>query len=142
MAGDVTDANGEQASRRATAEAITTVVSVLLITALIIAIVYEGYAREASAPATLEATVLIDETDQRGESFYLPIEVVNRGDQTVEEALVAIEVSDGDTPIMETESTIATLGEAERATIQVILDQDPAGLTIDARVTAFQIAEE
>ncbi|MDQ3548736.1 MAG: hypothetical protein M3439_07935, partial [Chloroflexota bacterium] len=73
---------------RTTVEKLTTVISVLLIAILASAILYEGYATGQADPATLEVTVLMAEIEQRGESFYIPVEILNDGDQTVEEVAV------------------------------------------------------
>jgi uncharacterized protein (TIGR02588 family) len=139
---DRDDTRDRRGDKRTTAEWITTAVSALLIGALAGAIIYEGYARSASAPARIETTVLTGDAERRGDRYYVPIEVVNAGDETVEEATIAIDVRDGDELVVETEATIATLSEAERATIQLVIDRDPAGLEIEARVVSFQVAEE
>ena len=127
---------------RSTAERITAAISVLLIVALAGAILYEGYATGQSEPARLEVTVLEAEMERRGDGFYVPIEILNDGDQTVEEVTVSIEVLDGEEVIDEAETVIATLGEAETITAMLVVADDPTGLTIDAGVVTYQIAED
>ena len=80
--------------------------------------------------------------EQRAGGFYVPVEIRNDGDQTVEEVTVSIEVRDGETVTDEAETTIATLGESETLTAVLVLADDPAALTIDAGVVTFQIAED
>lgn len=127
---------------RTTAEKLTTLISVLLIAFLACAILYEGYATGQADPATLEVTVLMAEIEQRGDAFYIPIEILNDGDQTVEEVAVGIEILDGETVVDEAETVIATLGEAEIVTVVLILTEDPTGMTIEAGVVTFQVAED
>ena len=127
---------------RTTAEKVTTAVSVLLIAALAGAILYEGYATGQADPAILEVTVLSAEIEQRGDDFYIPVEIHNDGDATVEEIAVSIELLDGESVVDEAETVIATLGEDERLTAVLVLTEDPAGLTIEAGVVTFQVAED
>jgi uncharacterized protein (TIGR02588 family) len=127
---------------RSTAEKITTAISVLLIAALAGAILYEGYATGQAEPARLEVTVLEAEIEQRGDDFYIPIKILNDGDQTVEEVTVSIEVLDGEEVVDEAETVIATLGEAETITAMLVISDDPTGLTIEAGVVTYQIAED
>jgi uncharacterized protein (TIGR02588 family) len=127
---------------RSTAERITTAISVLLIAALAGAILYEGYATGQSEPARLEVTVLEAEIEQRGDDFYIPIEILNDGDQTVEEVTVSIELRDGEEVVDDAETVIATLGEAETITAMLVVADDPTGLTIEAGVVTYQIAED
>lgn len=127
---------------RSTAEKITTIISVLLIAALAGAILYEGYATGQSEPATLEVTVLSDQIEQRGGDFYVPVEITNDGDQTVEEVVVNIELLDGESVVDEAETVIATLGESETITAVLVVADDPAGLTIEAGVVTYQVAED
>jgi uncharacterized protein (TIGR02588 family) len=126
---------------RTTPEKFTTTISVVLIVLLAVAILYEGYWKGQSDPATLEVVVRTDQIEQRGDSFYVPVEVHNDGDQTVEEVTVSIDVRNGDTVIQEAETVIATLGEAETVTAVIVLPSDPTGLTIEAGVVTYQIAE-
>lgn len=127
---------------RTTAEKITTAISILLIALLAGAILYEGYATGQADPATLEVEVRSDEIEQRGDAFYVPVEIVNSGDETVEEVTVSIEVLDGETVVDEAETVIATLGEAESVTAMLVLTEDPSNLQIDAGVVTFQVAED
>ncbi|HEX5164331.1 MAG TPA: hypothetical protein VFV93_02955 [Thermomicrobiales bacterium] len=128
-------------SGRTTPEKITTAISLLLIVLLAGAILYEGYWKGQADPATLEVTVRTDQIDQRGGSYYVPVEIHNAGDQTVEEVTVSIDVIDGENVVQEAETVIATLGEAETVTAVVVLTEDPTGLTIEAGVVTYQIAE-
>jgi uncharacterized protein (TIGR02588 family) len=113
-----------------------------LIALLAGSILYEGYATGAADPATLEVTVLSAEIEQRGDDFYIPIEILNDGDQTVEEVTVSIELLDGEEVVDEAETVIATLGESETVQAVLVVADDPSGLTIEAGVVTYQIAED
>lgn len=127
---------------RSRAEQITTAISVGLIVLLAGAILYEGYARGEDDPATIIVSVREAEIDQRGDAFYIPVEILNDGDQTVEEVTIGIELLDGETVVAEGETVVATLGESERVTAVMVVTDDPAGLTIEAGVVTYQIAED
>lgn len=125
---------------RTTPEKITTLISFLLIVLLAGAILYEGYWKGQADPATLVVVVRTDQIDQRGSSFYVPVEIHNDGDQTVEQVTVSIDVRDGETVVQEAETVIDSLGEAETVTAVIVLPEDPTGLTIEAGVVTYQIA--
>ena len=127
---------------RSTAENVTTTISILLIAILGGTILYEGYATGRSDPATLEVSVLTEQIEQRGDSYYVPVEIVNDGDQTVEEVAVSIELLDGEQVVAEGETVIATLGEAEAVKAVLVVSEDPTGLEIIASVVTYQIAED
>lgn len=127
---------------RTVAQVVTTALSVLLIAMLIGAILYEGYAGPGDEPAQIEVDVLQDQAEHRGERFYVPIAVRNTGDETVEEIVIGIEVMRGEELVEETELVVSELGEEAEADTMLILDEDPAGLSIDAGAVTFQIAEQ
>jgi uncharacterized protein (TIGR02588 family) len=127
---------------RSRAEWITTIVSMGLIVLLAGAILYEGYVKGEADPATIQVTVLESEIERRGDDFYIPFKIVNDGDQTVEEVTIGIELLDGDTVVAEGETVIATLAEAERVTAVLVVPDDPTGLSIEAAVVTYQIAED
>jgi uncharacterized protein (TIGR02588 family) len=135
------DAQASQQGRTR-AEWVTTAISLGLIVLLAGAILYEGYVRGEDEPATIEVTVREAEIERRGENFYIPIEIVNDGDQTIEEVTIGVELLDGETVIAEGETVIATLAEDERVTAVMVVPDDPAGLSIEAAVVTYQIAED
>lgn len=120
----------------------TTGVSLLLIVLLTAAILYDGYAGHGSAPAAVEVEVAVGEARQDGGVFYIPFEARNTGDQTIEQALIVFEARDGDEVVEETETVIPLLGERGSISGVLVLDRDPTGLDIEARVLTYQIAEE
>lgn len=126
---------------RTTAQRVTTIISVLLIAALIGAILYEGYAGPGDEPAQINVEVRQDQAEQRGEKFYVPIAVRNTGDETVEEIVIGVEVMRGEELIEETELVISELEEEAEVETILVLDEDPADLAIDAGAETFQIAE-
>ena len=136
------DTDAPRDTGRTTAEKITTAVSILLIAILAGAIIYEGYASGHDEPAILQVTVMSDQIDERDGNFYIPVEIHNDGDQTVEEIAVGIELLDGETVVDEAETVIATLGEDETIVAVLVVTDDPTGLTIEAGVVTYQIAEE
>jgi len=127
---------------RSMPELVTTAISLLLIALLAAAILYDGYATGASTPAAIEITVDIDATHQAGDAFYIPFDVHNNGDQTIEQALITFEVYDGDNLVEQTETVIPVLGEHGSVSGVLVLATDPALLHIEARASTFQTSEE
>ena len=130
-------------SHRSGAEMVTTAICVLLIALLCGAILYEGYAAGDDDPALVEVTVDAGEAEQRGEHWYVPFEVVNTGDETIQEIWVVVEGADGSgQTVVESETTVALLGETERASAMAVFETDPRELELTGRVRSFQIAED
>ena len=113
-----------------------------MVALLAAAILYEGYGDRGNNPARVETEALLDEAEQRGDFWYVPIRITNKGDVTLEELVVGIDVSRGDETILETDTTIAQLGEQADAFTTLVLDEDPATLTVEVAAETFQVAED
>jgi uncharacterized protein (TIGR02588 family) len=121
---------------------VTTAISVLLIAILAGAILYEGLNDRVSNPAQIETDVRVADAAQRGAYWYVPVVITNAGDDTAEQLVVAFTVMDGQETILETDTTVDQLGESESITTTIVVDTDPAELTIEAVPETFHIAEE
>ena len=132
----------ESRSRRTAAQMVTTTVCVLLIALVCGAILYEGYAAGDDDPARVEVAVDAG-GEQRGDLWYVPFEIANGGDETIEEIWVVVEGADGSgQTVVESETTVQLLGESERANAMAVFEADPRGLELTGRVRSFQIAED
>ncbi len=130
-------------SHRSPAEMVTTAICVLLIALVCGAIIYEGYAAGDDDPALVEVTVDAAQAEQRGDLWYVPFEVVNTGDETIQEIWVVVEGADGSgQTVVESETTVQLLGESERAAAMAVFETDPRELEMTGRVRSFQIAED
>jgi uncharacterized protein (TIGR02588 family) len=133
----------ESQSRRSAAQMVTTTICVLLIALVCGAILYEGYAAGDDDPARVEVAVDAAGVEQRGDLWYVPFEVANDGDETIEEIWVVVEGADGSgQTVVESETTVQLLGESERASAMAVFEADPRGLELTGRVRSFQIAED
>jgi uncharacterized protein (TIGR02588 family) len=132
----------QRRSGRSPAEWITTAVCVGLIVMLCAAILYEGYVAPDDDPATVRVTASAERADERAGQWYVPFEVVNDGDETVEEILVVVELLDGEEVVAEAETTVSLLGEDERVAGMALFDADPRPYTAQGRARSFQVAEE
>jgi len=128
--------------RRSRAEWATTAICVALIALLCGAIVYEGYAADDDDAARIEITVSSDDAEQRGEQWYVPFEVQNVGDETVEEIVVVVELLQGEEAVAEAETTVLLLGENEYVRATAVFDADPRPYTAEGRARSFQVAED
>jgi uncharacterized protein (TIGR02588 family) len=126
------------ASGRTTAQLVTTAVSLLLIVGLAGIILVEGFSGREEVPVELRVEVRADAVERRGAQFHVPIVVHNLGSEVAEQVLVAIEVSTGGQVVEEAETVIAVIGEDEEVEAVLVLEREPAGLTIEARVVTFQ----
>jgi uncharacterized protein (TIGR02588 family) len=132
----------DQRQARSAAEWVTTAICLALIALLCGAVLYEGYAADDDDPARIEITVTADDAEQRGELWYLPFEVENLGDQTVEEVTVVVELLQGEKAVAESETTVMLLGEDERVHATAVFENDPRPYTAEGRARSFQVAED
>jgi uncharacterized protein (TIGR02588 family) len=122
---------------------VTTAVCVLLIALVCGAILYEGYAAGDDDPAHVEVAVDAAQAEQRDGLWYVPFRVANHGDETIEEIWVVVEGADGSgQTVVESETTVALLGESEEAHAMAVFEADPRELELKGRVRSFQIAED
>ena len=130
-------------TRRSAAQMVTTSVCVLLIALVCGAILYEGYAAGDDDPAIVEVAVDTGGVEQRGDLWYVPFEITNGGDETIEEIWVVVEGADGSgQTVVESETTVQLLGESERVNAVAVFQADPSGLELTGRVRSFQVAED
>jgi uncharacterized protein (TIGR02588 family) len=128
--------------KRSGAEWLTTAIGIALIALLCGAILYEGYVAHDDDPATVQIEASADAAEQRGAQWYVPFEVRNDGDQTIEEIMLVIELFDGEEVVAEAETTIMLLGEDEKVPGMAVFAEDPRPYRAEGRARSFQIAED
>jgi uncharacterized protein (TIGR02588 family) len=133
---------GDEQRRRSVAEWVTTAICVGLIVLLCGAILYEGHIAADDDPATIVVQASSDRAEQRAGQWYVPFEVRNGGDETVEEVLVVIELLDGEEVVGEAETTVLLLGEDERVSGMAVFADDPRPYSAQGRARSFQLPEE
>jgi uncharacterized protein (TIGR02588 family) len=122
---------------RSAAEWTTLAVSIVLILGLLALVTYV-YIGGGNEPPIVEARPLLDEIRHEGESYYLPVEVTNRGGRTAEEVLIMAELAGSDGSAEQSEFTLDFLagGETREGTAVFATDPSAGELTID--VASFQ----
>ena len=122
--------------RRSVAEWATFAVSGVLILAIVGLVTYLAVSGTKSPPV-IAAAPLTDEIRREAGSYYLPIEVTNRGGQTAEAVLVRGELTAAGTP--ETaEFTIDFLANGETAEGTFVFATDPLAGDLTVDVVSFQ----
>jgi len=128
---------GEGQRGRSAAEWTTLAVSIVLILGLLALVTYVSMTGGDDLPI-VEARPLPAEMRHEGESYYLPVEVTNRGGRTAEEVVVEAELAGRDGSSEASEFTLDFLagGETREGTAVFTADPSEGELTID--VASFQ----
>jgi uncharacterized protein (TIGR02588 family) len=121
---------------RSPAELIAFAISVILIVAVVGLTAYLSLAR-GDSPPVIDAAPRTAEVRHEDGSYYLPIDVTNRGSETVVAVLVQAELSSaGET--QNAELTIDFLASGETAEGTVVFTTDPATGDLKVEVVSFQ----
>jgi uncharacterized protein (TIGR02588 family) len=134
------EGSGEEGSDqrgRSAAEWTTLAVSIAIILGLLALVTYVSMTG-GDEPPIVEARPLPAEMRHEGESYYLPVEVTNRGGRTAEEVVVQAELAGSDGAAETSEFTLDFLagGETREGTAVFATDPLAGELTID--VASFQ----
>jgi uncharacterized protein (TIGR02588 family) len=122
---------------RSAAEWTTLAISIVLILGLLALVTYVSISG-GNEPPIVEARALLDEMRHEGETYYLPVEVTNRGGRTAEEVLITAALAGSAGSAEESEFTLDFLagGETREGTAVFTTDPSAGELTID--VASFQ----
>jgi len=90
------------------------------------------------APARPVAHVLVEEIEQVGDRFAVPVEVTNEGDRGAQGVEVSAEIVVGDTATTAGQ-TVDFLGASESVTLVFLFDEDPASGDLTASVDGFTV---
>ncbi len=110
---------------RPLAEWITFGLGVALIALLVGLVCWQQFAG-GSEPATIEARPRPELVRRAGDTYYLPIDVINRGGATVQDARVRVNLAPPGGEVEEAEFLIQFLAGGATAHGTVILHTDPA----------------
>jgi uncharacterized protein (TIGR02588 family) len=120
---------------RTVAEKITLALSAAVVLSILGLVTYLYYQGEEE-PANVVATARVDEIRQEREVYYVPVEVKNEGDRTVEDLTVEGElITNGQ--IETAEFTITYLAAGERATGAFIYTEDPLEGELTVRPVSY-----
>ena len=132
---------GRQESRersgRSVAEWTTLAIGAVLILALVGLVTYL-YVSGDNRPPVVAATPLDQEIRHEEGTYYVPIEVTNRGDRTAEEVVVQAELSTGEGAPEVSEFTIDFLAGGETAEGTVAFSADPSAGELMVGVVSFR----
>jgi uncharacterized protein (TIGR02588 family) len=132
--------DGQEATEprgRSAAEWTTLAISISLIVALVALVTYVSISG-GSEPPIVEARPLLEEIRPEGESYVLPVAVVNRGGRTAQEVLIQAELAGSDGSSPQTELTIDFLAGGETREGTVVFATDPAVGELAIDVASFQ----
>lgn len=130
------DKTAEQ-SGRSVAEWTTLGIS-LAILALAFASILWLWARDDASPTTVEVTGVTDELRHEGDAWYLPLEVVNRGDTTAEDVVVEASLDTGEGEPETAEITFSFLASGETARGTAVFTSDPGAGDLTLRAVSFK----
>jgi uncharacterized protein (TIGR02588 family) len=127
----------EKQSGRTMAEWTTLGIS-LAILAVVFGIIAAFWIRDDGMPATIEVTPMTSSVREEADAWYLPIEVMNRGDATAEDVMVEVELDNGQGEPETAEVTFTFLASGETSRGTVVFSSDPAAGTLTVRPVSFR----
>jgi len=122
---------------RSAAEWTTLLGSLLVVATLICAALYEHYRRDEPSGTWLDIQVMTQEAIVRGDQFYVPFVVTNRGTKPAEDVVVVFEVLDGESVVEESTIQVPFLANSGSAEGELVTTYDPAAYAIRARSAAM-----
>lgn len=121
---------------RSAAEWTTFAISAAILVAIIGMITWLSF-RGAEEPPIIVAEARLDQARVDGGSWYVPIEVVNEGDRTVEEVTIEAELAGAADQPETAEFTVTFLAGGERATGTAIFSSDPTSGDLSVRPVSY-----
>lgn len=124
--------------KRKLAEWISFGVSVVLILATAAALIWK--AMEPNAPMVDVAAVpLLDQAQETGGRFVLPVKVENHGDRTLHDLKVELSFQPPDDTPQTTDAMIDYLGEHSEQVLYFYFEEDPRSLNVEARPASYRL---
>jgi uncharacterized protein (TIGR02588 family) len=124
-------------SARTTAEWTTLGVSLVILLGIFGVISWLSFQGETQ-PATIAVESSLQDVRYEGDLYYLPVEVINRGDQTVEDVLVQAELDVGSGSPVSADFTVTFLAGGERAKGTFIFKDDPRQGTLTVHAVSYK----
>ena len=112
-------------------------VSIVILTAFIGAALYEQFVNTEPAGAILRVELQLDQTERRGDRFYVPFEVTNTGGDPASDVAVRFEVRQGEEVIEESDMVVPFLPSDGVEAGEAVLMSDPAQFEVTAEVGNF-----
>jgi len=119
------------------AEWVTLAVSIAILAVFVGAALYEQFVNAEPAGAILRVELSLDQTEQRGDRFYVPFDVTNSGGDPASDVAVLFEVRQGEEVIEESDTMIPFLPSDGQETGEAVLMSDPAEYEVTAEVGNF-----
>jgi uncharacterized protein (TIGR02588 family) len=108
------------------AEWVSLTISVLLVGSVAAFLLVQAL-RPRSPYLEVEARLLVEQTEPRGEGFVAPLQVTNRGERTLTRILVSLRGEDEGDAGAAREIELHYLGGGTTRTTYVVFDRDPRG---------------
>lgn len=127
----------KEPSGRTVAEWTTLGISLAILTLLFATIAWL-WVRDAGAPASIEVTPKMEAIRHEGEMWYLPLEVLNLGDDTAEDVVIEAALHTGQDEPETAEITFTFLASGETARGTAVFTSDPAAGDLEVRPVSFK----
>jgi uncharacterized protein (TIGR02588 family) len=122
---------------RSIAEWTTLGISIAIVAAILGLITFLYYRGTEEAPR-IEASANLEGLRHEQSGYYLPVEVTNEGDQTVEDVIVEAELDTGEGQPQTAEITVMFLAGGERATGTFVFEDDPSQGDLTVHATSYK----
>jgi uncharacterized protein (TIGR02588 family) len=131
------DDGNDQGSGRTAAELITLAVSIAIVLGIVGLIAWLNL-RGSEEPVSIIVKPLVEERWEADSEYYLPVEILNDGDATVEDVQIEAELILGDDPPVTAQLSVPFLAGGERARGTFVFGEDPAQAELTVRATSYK----
>ena len=128
----------QQNEGRSFAEWTTLAISITILVVIVGLITYL-YIRGTQEEPRIVAEAKFDELRSEESGYYLPVEVKNEGDRTVENVVIEAELDSGSGQPQTAEISVTFLAGGEQVLGAVIFDEDPTQGDLTVRATSYKL---
>lgn len=128
--------NTSRQEGRTVAEWTTLAISIAILLG-IVGLITWLYQRGAEELPLIVAEAKLDRLRQEESGYYLPVEVVNEGDKTVEDVVIEAELDTGSGEPATAEIIVGFLAGGERVEGVFVFDEDPSSGELTVRAVSY-----
>lgn len=132
----VLNKDAQDVKGRTVAEWTTLAISAAMVVSMLGLVTYL-YVRGDSQPAIVTASAQLDKLRQDDSAYYVPVQVTNEGDRTVEDVTIEGELA-VDGQVETAEITVTFLAGGERVTGAFVFSQDPSQGELTVRPISYK----
>lgn len=131
------ESRAEETNGRRPAEWVTLAVSLLIVSVLMGAALYEHFMNDEPSGVHIQVAVDVDHAESRDGQSYIPFSVTNTGREPAEQVVIQFDLTDTSGSVEESTVEIPILPSGGVSHGEIITTQEITDVTIDARAVNF-----